>query len=121
MKAGMGKPLGLGSVRISADLYTFDMRRRYGSWMSGADLMPREQFGRMVKAFSQAIVAHCIRTGECPSDCASMLQVPRIRELFTLLEAFTPENWGQVEYMTGPATGVLPLASEVSRGKLRPL
>ncbi len=121
LKVGMGKPLGLGSVRIAADLYTIDLRRRYGAWESAADLMPRIQFGPLTTRFVSEVLDHCRDTDECPQDCRTLKDVPRLRELFTLLEASTPDKLGAVDYMYGPATGVLPLASKVFTNERKPL
>lgn len=121
MKVGMGKPLGLGSVRIKSDLHVLDHSARYTAWGSSGDTEKNALLTSAWSDFSTRLLQHCRETGECADDCTSLTRVRRMKELFTLLEFSTPDDLRTVDYMYGPATGVLPLASKVFTNERKPL
>ncbi len=121
LKVGMGKPLGLGSVRIKSDLHVLDHSARCTEWGSSGDSEKNALLTSGWSDFSTRLLQHCRETGECVEHCTSLTKVRRLKELFTLLEASTPDDLRSVDYMTGPVTGVLPLATAVFANKRKPL
>jgi CRISPR-associated protein (TIGR03986 family) len=84
-KLGMGKPLGLGSVRIESRLVLVDRSTRYRSWSdSGAE---SGDGARFCETFEKAIIAHARNAGEAFLPGARGLrQIARLDALFRLLE-----------------------------------
>lgn len=84
-KLGMGKPLGLGSVRIASRLVLVDRATRYRSWSaSGAQTSDGSPF---CEAFEKVIIAHARNAGEAFLPGARGLrQIARLDSLFRLLE-----------------------------------
>jgi hypothetical protein len=88
-KIGMAKPLGLGSIRITATLNRIDRAARYSDWNSlgtslGADPSP------FLAAFTSAIVRHAKYHGEAIISThpdSSLSHLARLDALFTIL------NW----------------------------
>jgi CRISPR-associated protein (TIGR03986 family) len=95
---GMGKPLGLGTVKISAELYLQERKQRYeslfamnGAWDKGekeaaATAQAQEQ---CEKAFREAIIRHFNESvkPECKiAEDAPLSAIPRLDALFTILE-----------------------------------
>src|SRR5690606_29120848 len=65
-RIGMGKPLGLGSVRISVRLKTVDRAARYRAWQStSAEEVDRSRFR---SAFLEAMLAHARASQEALLD-----------------------------------------------------
>ncbi len=84
-KLGMGKPLGLGSVRIEPQLKLVDRAERYRSWRaSGATASDGSQFRR---AFEEAIVQHARASNEpMLQGRFGLRRIARLDALFFLLE-----------------------------------
>jgi CRISPR-associated protein (TIGR03986 family) len=91
---GMGKPLGLGSVRIAASLHLTNREQRYASLFDDAG---RANLGetnsdtvteRCREAFACAVVLHHNATSTPPvaNGAAGLWSIPRLRALSALLE-----------------------------------
>ena len=84
-RIGMGKPLGLGSVRIGVRLQLLDPSSRYRSWHA-AGLQPRDGNG-FCDAFEKAILDHAQQHDEVTLDGQEGLRrLARLDALFRILE-----------------------------------
>lgn len=106
---GMGKPYGLGVIRLSPTLVLSDRAARYGTLFNdnGTWHLPVKEAGDYVQAFKQALYAHDI-----DFDAAD-----RIRQLKAMLRLYNPDpelfSYMQItpnEYKDRP---VLPYPTEV--------
>ena len=105
-KLGMGKPLGLGSARISVLKLTLtDRRRRYSAlfadtqWADGSgDGTGNNQKAHFKRCFEQHLLLAI--TPEDRGDAASFAETPRMRELLTLLSHQNSPKGEQARYMT---------------------
>lgn len=105
-KLGMGKPLGLGSARISVlKLMVTDRRRRYSvllddnQWADGCG----DNAGGDQKAHFKHLFEQHMLQAIAPEDhqhAASFAETPRMRELLTLLSHQNSPKGGQARYMT---------------------
>jgi CRISPR-associated protein (TIGR03986 family) len=88
-KLGMGKPLGLGSVRITPTLHLIERARRYQSWSGSGELDTGETAKveeRCIRAFETAVVEHAQHNSEPMIPGAKGLgQVARLEALHLLL------------------------------------
>ncbi|MDG4594585.1 MAG: TIGR03986 family CRISPR-associated RAMP protein [Candidatus Contendobacter sp.] len=88
---GMGKPLGMGSIRIQAATTLYDPVKRYHSLAADGRLDQADQDGKLDKAreaFRKAIVQHIntkVPTSTVP-DNTGLWQIPRLRTLGMLLD-----------------------------------
>ena len=84
-KIGMAKPLGLGSVRITARLCTIDRAARYTSWEGGA---ARTDDGAVyTRAFEAAMRSHAETHGETMiAGREGVAAIARIDALYTMLD-----------------------------------
>ncbi len=95
---GMGKPLGMGAIKIDASLVLEDRQQRYQSlfaketWETG-HRQADDQIGEYIAAFDQFI-----RSQIGATNCASLADVPRIQMLLRLLEWPGPDK-EQTRYM----------------------
>lgn len=83
-KLGMGKPLGLGSVRIGVKLTRVDRGARYASW--GSSGVVQEDGGHYREAFERIVLHHADQSNE--AEIASkdgLRRVARLDALFVLL------------------------------------
>jgi CRISPR-associated protein (TIGR03986 family) len=115
-KMGMGKPLGMGSVRIIANPHVIDPQTRYSSLMESTGLESGEikQSNRLVELaandFAAAMLAHYEK------DIDDLWLVPRMRALAALLEWDNPPSSRYTQYMDldeFQESKVLPVAEEV--------
>ena len=98
-KLGMGKPLGLGSVRITPVLQLLDVNARYASW---ADTGVRSSDGQEFKeAFERFILCHAGKTQETLMDGQSGLRkIARLDALFHMLGWDKKPSAAATRYMT---------------------
>ncbi len=118
-KLGMGKPLGLGSVKVTPTLHLMDRPSRYtqlfdnDSWFEGTTLDKTTEI--MLSQFEQYILKRMD-----PSErgkATRLAEVARIQELLALLNADGPRNPDDATYMElgdFRARPVLPLPSEIA-------
>lgn len=91
-KLGMGKPLGLGSVRVETTLSIIDRSERYSGWSSSGergdpvDARGRPQSQRAMEAFMEAASEHARKTEEARTSDAGVRSVARLDALFLMLE-----------------------------------
>lgn len=97
-KIGMGKPLGLGSVRIEARLTRTDPAVRHQSWSE--DGRTQSAGDRFVKAFQDAMLGHARSSGEALiPDAEGLRQIARLDALYRLLEWQQPPGWANTRAM----------------------
>ncbi len=85
-RLGMGKPLGLGSIRIEARLSLVDHRARYRAWQATGSV-EGEAGTRFRDAFSAAMLEHARQSRETMVDQQEGLRrIARLDALFHLLE-----------------------------------
>lgn len=84
-KIGMGKPLGLGSVRVSAALHLVDLDARYGDWQRDG---VRVDSGRQFRdAFEKTILDHARSSGETlNAEGNGLSKIGRFDALYSMLE-----------------------------------
>ncbi|HWO26210.1 MAG TPA: TIGR03986 family CRISPR-associated RAMP protein [Kofleriaceae bacterium] len=84
-RIGMGKPLGLGSIRIRARLQRIDRGVRYRNWQSSG-IDENEDDSRFRSAFEKAMLAHARESGEALlQKYTGLRQIGRLDGLFRLL------------------------------------
>lgn len=101
-KIGLGKPLGLGSIKINVNLHLFDIKKRYSDLLSEWDEKPQENrcvdFMHFIEKFELYILSELYGGNE--SDKKSFWDEFRIKELIKMLDFNNkPEN-KITEYMT---------------------
>ncbi len=85
-RLGMGKPLGLGSVRITAGLRIVDRAARYRTWQSSG-IQENDDGSRYRDAFVLAMCDHAEQSHETMLDQQDGLrQIARLDGLFLMLE-----------------------------------
>lgn len=119
-KIGMGKPLGLGSVKLrgkKADVIVW--RSRYKSWASSGASNAKNLIDHARAEFDRAIGAHCLASGECEQAPGSIWQIPRLAQLFCILRADAVSDGPAVSNMDIGEfrdAKVLPLPLKVDKG-----
>ena len=86
-RLGMGKPLGMGTVRISSRLYTSDRAARYSSLFEGQRWKLAEDLDDMmdyIREFEDYVLAK-IAPSE-PRSGDKFVEIDRIRSMLTMLE-----------------------------------
>jgi hypothetical protein len=84
-RLGMGKPLGLGSIRISASVKVIDRVARYRTWQASG-LQEDEDGTRFRDAFARAMLDHARKAQEPMLDGQGGLrQIARLDSMFRLL------------------------------------
>lgn len=106
-KIGMGKPLGLGSIRIEPTLYILDARTRYRSWQQSGFIRcdnPRDTYQ---SAFESRIAAHAKESQEhlCKTG-VGLTTFYRLNVLYEMLK------WPDVPSLFFADTAPLPLRSQ---------
>lgn len=86
-RLGMGKPLGLGSVRIACRLQLVDRATRYGRWQSSG-VQGNEDGSRFRSAFVAAMLRHADSSNETLlANRQGLRQIARLDALYQIL------NW----------------------------
>lgn len=126
---GMGKPLGMGSVRIEATTTLFDPVRRYQSLAADGRLEQADQDDKLTKAraaFRDAIVRHHnkhVSTLPLP-DNTGLWEIPRLRTLGLLLDWKNKPPREETAYLPNPKQfrdrQVLPTPAGVVLGQPEP-
>ncbi len=93
LKLGMGKPLGMGAVKITSTLHIIDRRKRYQTlfendrWAIGEQSNTQEIQDKSLHAFEQMLLS------QVGSDTTSKIEdIPRIKELLTILSWPGPDR-----------------------------
>lgn len=85
-RLGMGKPLGLGSIRLTAHLRLVDRGARYRTWQSSG-VQEGEDGGRFRSAFGEAILEHArISQEPLQNGQQGLRQIARLDVLMRVLE-----------------------------------
>jgi CRISPR-associated protein (TIGR03986 family) len=83
---GMGKPLGLGSIRITARLNLVDRAERYREWKP-TGIVGNDDDSRFRQVFEDTIISHAKNTGEVFLDGQQGLRrIARLDALYCMLE-----------------------------------
>jgi CRISPR-associated protein (TIGR03986 family) len=97
-RLGMGKPLGLGSIRITARLKTIDRVARYRAWQPAG--VEESDGNRFRSVFLEAILSHARASGETLLNGQTGLrQIARLDTLYCLLEWANRPSREKTEYM----------------------
>ncbi len=84
-KIGMGKPLGLGSIRVTATLQLVDHTSRYQSW--GNTGVTDNDGSKFIAAFTAAIEQHATKSNEPRvSTQTGLRRIARLDALFLMLQ-----------------------------------
>jgi CRISPR-associated protein (TIGR03986 family) len=104
---GMGKPLGMGAVKINYELYLSDRSLRYQKLFSGSDWEKVEHVAtikeqqKCIDAFESSILhpKDGISDSDHPEDrtATKLREIPRIEMLLAMLQCDPPEE--NVDYM----------------------
>jgi CRISPR-associated protein (TIGR03986 family) len=97
-RLGMGKPLGLGSIKIESELHLIDRAARYNCWQdSGAS---ESDGGDSVSAFEEVMLKHA-RSAREPVDesMSGLKKIGRLQTLFHLLQWSGRPQLEKTEYM----------------------
>ncbi len=113
-KLGMGKPLGLGSIRITPRLFISERKKRYQDLFAEWDKQIKEEndFQPFIDIFEKYIFEKL----EVSDQINSLWDVDRMQELLTLLDFENKPARNDVKYMDladFKDRKVLPLPSEV--------
>jgi CRISPR-associated protein (TIGR03986 family) len=104
---GMGKPLGMGSVRIQAVTTLYDPVKRYQSLAADGRLEQADQDGKLAdarEAFRKAIVQHLntkVPASTVP-DNTGLWAIPRLRTLGMLLDWENQPTREKTAYLPNP-------------------
>lgn len=119
---GMGKPLGMGTVRVDASVRLYDPRQRYQD-LSSPGWLSRERIEEKLRVaredFRGLIIEHHQRSGGAPelSEGAELWSIPRLAELRHMLEWDERPERAKTAYIEVlkefRARKVLPAPSEV--------
>ncbi|MBO0348510.1 TIGR03986 family CRISPR-associated RAMP protein [Phormidium pseudopriestleyi FRX01] len=88
LSLGMGKPLGMGAIAITHELWLSDRTARYSSlfqdedWATGDRLATGDESEKYINAFEDYIVTQLKKQGESYSDFNT---IPRIKMLLAML------------------------------------
>jgi len=89
-KLGMGKPLGLGSVKITPTLYIINRKERYKSLFDNDywnEAKKKEEADEFKKAFENYILTHISE-----EDKVSLWEIPRLKQLRTMVDWSNTHN-----------------------------
>jgi len=106
---GMGKPLGMGAVKVKIDeLLLGDRTQRYNTlfnhnnkWESGETSNTDSERDKCIQAFEHYVLKH-IHENDHPQGCkaTSLNELPRIKMLLAMLQCDGLQNSQDAEYMT---------------------
>jgi len=107
LSLGMGKPLGMGAVKLKVDKLNLDNRKtRYtqlftdkNQWECGEISNIPAHNKACIKAFENYILKH-IHTSDNPNQATSLDEIRRIQMLLTMLQCEGLPDAGYADYMT---------------------
>ena len=108
LSLGMGKPLGMGAVKIRHQLYLSDRQQRYkklfadNKWETAERLDIDTEFTKKcVQAFEEYVLEHISENDHPPDRKATVLEeLPRIKMLLAMLNCDNPPAADDTRYMT---------------------
>ena len=89
LKLGMGKPFGMGAIKIDHTIQLTNRVKRYQelfdttTWISAASAITPEQIQTCVESFSKNVLDH---SGERDNGYTAISEIPRIQHFLALLE-----------------------------------
>lgn len=99
LSLGMGKPLGMGAIKITHQLYLSDRKQRYtklfknNNWNIGEISDTSDTDERCVKAFEKYVLDHISEADQPTTGKATALEeVPRIKMLLAMLSWAGPSD-----------------------------
>lgn len=100
-KLGMGRPLGLGSVRIEATLHLVRPETWYGSWDEGLAGPASTDQTPYTKVFCEAVLDHAAGSREpVVADFPKELRhLARLAEFYAMLDRANAPAWAQTAHM----------------------
>lgn len=107
LSLGMGKPLGMGAVKITHELLLSDRQKRYGKlfaanqWATGENSDTTTQHKSCVEAFEKYILRQ-ISDSDHPKErkATALEELPRIEMLLAMLRCDRPPAAEETQYMT---------------------
>jgi len=97
-KLGMGKPLGLGSIKIKTKLSLFESTVRYGAW--GNDGVSNADADNFIGAFEKLVIDHALVSDETIIESKlGLSKIGRLQALYTLLDWENKLPIEETEYM----------------------
>ncbi len=93
-KIGMAKPLGLGSIKITAKLYLSDRKERYENLFSELNSLKEKDITEFVKAFESFVLNQLNM-----NDKSSLWELKRLKELKKMLTFNHGINNDKLKYM----------------------
>lgn len=106
LSLGMGKPLGMGAIKIRPTLHLSDRRNRYSQlfsqtgWAKAETANPEHIHSTCLKAFEEYMLNH-IGESDHPTTgkAKSLIELPRIRMLLAMLQWNAAPNIDKTRYM----------------------
>lgn len=97
-KLGMGKPLGLGSIKIESKLHLVDRAVRYNCWEDNGNV--ERDVSTFIETFEKAMIEHSQKTLETMNESMPGLKkIGRLQVLFHLLQWIERPLHSKTEYM----------------------
>lgn len=96
-KLGMGKPLGLGSIKIIPKLFLSDRKQRYSDFLAEFDLQESQQISRLKQKF-ELYICEALRE----QNVHTLWDLKRLKEFRTMLDfekGVELEKQGKIRYM----------------------
>ena len=113
-KIGMGKPLGLGSIKITPTLTVFNIEKRYSELFDGWETEPSKESLNIEDCMQK--FDNYIREKIGAKDKKSLWDIDRIKDLERMLDFKNKPSNKQTEYMALKAfrdRGILPTPYEI--------
>jgi CRISPR-associated protein (TIGR03986 family) len=115
LKLGMGKPLGMGSIRLSYTIHALKPVDRYTKlfgtegWETGEASVDRPEVDRCIKAFSEYVLAHCGEPTSIPTKLHGLLRIQMLLAMLSWpgpqpVEQFT--RYMEIERRKTPRIGL---------------
>ncbi|NPU98302.1 MAG: TIGR03986 family CRISPR-associated RAMP protein [Candidatus Omnitrophica bacterium] len=97
-KLGMGKPLGLGTIKIDSKLHIVDRTVRYNCWDNSG--IAENDGDIYIKTFEMEMIEHARNTGETmEGNLSGLKKISRLNALFHLLQWTEKPLYSKTEYM----------------------
>jgi len=87
-KIGMGKPLGMGSIKVTPSLFISEREKRYKSllaeWTESLEAVPEDKITKIKEEFSKHIIKHLDGTEKPSTD--NLWDIYRLKQLKAMLD-----------------------------------
>ena len=98
-KLGMGKPLGMGSVKITATLHVSDRKKRYETFSCASDEKSVEDTQRIEKTAKEVFRDEILKHHGAAHGLKNVWSIHRLKALAALLEWKNPPDATQIRYV----------------------